>query len=104
MPEVAAKLTRLFDAHLSPRWGTGFMTDDERASLADTGEQRTTDQQRHDVLAAVIDTAARSGEHPTIGGAAPTVLVASGLRPRLGRGVLTPTASRSRSRCARPAT
>ncbi|GAA1814632.1 HNH endonuclease signature motif containing protein [Agromyces neolithicus] len=75
MPEVAAKLTRLFDAHLSPRSGTGFMTDDERASLAETGEQRTSDQQRHDVLAAVIDTAARSGEHPTIGGAAPTVLV-----------------------------
>ena len=75
MPEVAAKLTRLLDAHLSPRSGTGFMTDDERASLAETGEQRTTDQQRHDVLAAVIDTAARSGEHPTIGGAAPTVLV-----------------------------
>lgn len=75
MPEIAAKLTRLFDAHLSPRSGTGFMTDHERATRADTGETRTADQQRHDVLAAAIDTAARSGEHPTIGGAAPTVLV-----------------------------
>ncbi len=75
MPEVAAKLTRLFDAHLSPRSGTGFMTDDERASLAASGENRTADQQRHDVLAAALDTAARSSEHPTIGGAAPTVLV-----------------------------
>lgn len=75
MPEVAAKLTRLFDAHLSPRSGTGFMTEEERASIADSGETRTADQQRHDVLAAAIDTAARSGEHPTIGAAAPTVLV-----------------------------
>jgi 5-methylcytosine-specific restriction protein A len=75
MPEVAAKLTRLFDAHLSPRSGTGFMTDEEAAHLAASGEQRTSDQQRHDVFAAIVDTAARSGEHPTIGGAAPTVLV-----------------------------
>ncbi|WP_235508186.1 HNH endonuclease signature motif containing protein, partial [Agromyces sp. Soil535] len=75
VPEVAAKLTRLFDAHLSPRSGGGFMTDQERAQIAAVGETRSADQQRHDVLAAVIDTAARSGEHPTIGGAAPTVLV-----------------------------
>jgi 5-methylcytosine-specific restriction protein A len=75
MPEVAAKLTRLFDAHLSPRVGGGFQTDDERARAAESGEDRSPDQQRHDVLAAIIDTAARSGEHPTIGGAAPTVLV-----------------------------
>ncbi|MDQ0576271.1 HNH endonuclease signature motif containing protein [Agromyces albus] len=77
MPEVAAKLTRLFDAHLSPRCGSGagFQTDEERAAAAESGETRSTDQQRHDVLAAVIDTAARSGEHPMIGGAAPTVLV-----------------------------
>ena len=74
LPEVAAKLTRLFDAHLAPRSG-GFMSADQRAQLAQTGETRTADQQRHDVLAAVIDTAARSGEHPTIGGAAPTILV-----------------------------
>ena len=75
MPEVAAKLTRLFDAHLAPRSGGGFMTDEERARIAEFGETRSADQQRHDVLAAAIDTAARSGEHPTIGGAAPTVLV-----------------------------
>ncbi|WP_448811184.1 DUF222 domain-containing protein [Agromyces bauzanensis] len=75
MPEVAAKLNRLFDAHLSPRSGTGFMTDEQAAHFAASGEHRTADQQRHDVLAAAIDTAARSGEHPMIGGAAPTVLV-----------------------------
>ena len=33
MPEVAAKLTRLFDAHLSPRSGAGLHTDDERGGL-----------------------------------------------------------------------
>lgn len=75
LPEVAAKLRRLLDAHLSPRSGGGFLTDAERADVAVQAETRTTEQQRHDVLAAIIDTAARSGEHPTIGGAAPTVLV-----------------------------
>lgn len=75
LPEVAAGLQRLFDAHLAPRSGGGFMTDAERADLARQAEIRTADQQRHDVMAAIIDTAARSGEHPTIGGAAPTVLV-----------------------------
>jgi hypothetical protein len=88
LPEVAAGLNRLFDAHLSPRSGTGFVTDEQAAHFAASGEQRSSDQQRHDVLAAVIDTAARSGEHPSIGGAAPTVLVsvrASDLET--GRGV-----------------
>lgn len=75
MPEIAGKLTRLFDAYLSPRSGGGFQTADERAEAAESGEQRTADQHRHDVLAAIIDTAARSGEHPSIGGAAPTALV-----------------------------
>ncbi|MGW9630251.1 DUF222 domain-containing protein [Agromyces sp. NPDC055520] len=75
MPEIAAGLTRLFDAHLAPRSGGGFMTEEQAALVAATGEQRSADQQRHDVLAAIITTAARSGEHPTIGGAAPTVLV-----------------------------
>ncbi|GAA1802762.1 DUF222 domain-containing protein [Agromyces neolithicus] len=75
MPEVAAGLTRLFDAHLSPRSNTGFVTDEQAAHFDRSGEQRSTDQQRHDVLAAIIQTAARSGQHPSIGGAPPTVLV-----------------------------
>jgi Domain of unknown function (DUF222)/HNH endonuclease len=75
LPEVAAGLTRLFDAHLAPRSGGGFLTAAERAQLAVHAETRSPDQQRHDVLAAAIATAARSGEHPSIGGAAPTVLV-----------------------------
>jgi hypothetical protein len=75
LPEVAAGLTRLFDAHLAPRSGGGFMTDEERADLARSGENRTADQQRHDVVATIIETSARSGGHPSIGGAPPTVLV-----------------------------
>lgn len=88
LPEVAAGLTRLFDAHLAPRSGGGFMTAEERANIAANGEVRTAEQQRHDVVATIIATAARSGEHPSIGGAPPTVLVsvrASDLEA--GRGV-----------------
>jgi hypothetical protein len=88
LPEVAAGLTRLFHAHLAPRSGGGFMTEAERADIARNGETRTADQQRHDILATIIQSSARSGEHPSIGGAAPTVLVsvrASDLKA--GRGV-----------------
>jgi hypothetical protein len=88
LPEVAARLTRLFHAHLAPRSGGGFMTEAERADIARRGETRTADQQRHDILATIIQSSARSGEHPSIGGAAPTVLVsvrASDLKA--GRGV-----------------
>ena len=75
MPEVAAGLTRLFDAHLAPRAGGGFLTAEERDDLATQAEMRTPDQQRHDVIAVIVASAARSGEHPKIGGAPPTVLV-----------------------------
>lgn len=75
LPEVAGALTRLFDAHLAPRAGSGFLTEAERADPATSAETRTPDQQRHDVLASIIDSSARSATHPTIGGAAPTVLV-----------------------------
>jgi hypothetical protein len=75
LPEVAAGLTRLFDAHLAPRSGGGFMTAEERADLARNVETRTADQQRHDVVATIIAASARTGDHPSIGGAAPTVLV-----------------------------
>ncbi len=88
LPEVAAALGRLFDAHLAPRSGGGFMTAEERADIERNGEQRTADQQRHDVVAAIIATAARSGEHPTIGGSAPTVLVSVRAADlKAGRGV-----------------
>ena len=106
MPEVAAKLTRLFDAHLSPRSGLGFHTDEERASFAESGERRTADQQRHDVLAAAIDTAARSGEHPDDRRCrADGARQRPGRRPRVRpRRRARRRASSSRSRSALPAT
>lgn len=80
MPEIAGKLDRLMSAHQSPRTGTVFLTDTDRAeaeaAIAENGaDPRNDAQQRHDILAAIIDTAARSGQTPTLGGAAPTVLV-----------------------------
>ncbi|WP_353807586.1 HNH endonuclease signature motif containing protein [Agromyces sp. SYSU T00194] len=75
LPEVAAGLRRLFDAHLAPRSGGGFLTAAERADLERESEVRTPDQQRHDVVAGIIDVAARAADSPTIGGAPPTVLV-----------------------------
>lgn len=92
MPEVAAQLQRIFDAVCSPRvdgaegvrfrpdpdagsgdssaegddatWRSGAATDDRRAP-----------QKRHDALATALITAAASGQLPTIGGAAPTLVV-----------------------------
>lgn len=80
MPEVAARLSRLFDAYLSPRTTTelgvpAFRTPEEQAELDGVADPRNRDQQRHDVVAAMVDHYSRSDEPPTIGGAAPTVLV-----------------------------
>ncbi|MBB5634047.1 5-methylcytosine-specific restriction protein A [Cryobacterium mesophilum] len=75
MPEIAAKLNRLFDAYLSPRVTTEFRTAEEQAEVDAEADPRSRDQQRHDVVAAMVDHYSRSDEPPTIGGAAPTVLV-----------------------------
>lgn len=75
MPEVAAKLNRLFDAYLSPRSTTEFRTDEEQAEVERNADPRSRDQQRHDVIAAMVDHYSRSDQPPKIGGAAPTVLV-----------------------------
>ncbi|MHA6695232.1 HNH endonuclease signature motif containing protein [Homoserinimonas sp. A520] len=73
LPEVHARLEKVFDACLTPKTGPAFLPEsDEQAGPTDT---RTADQQRHDVMAAMIDGFARSGQAPTIGGASPTVLV-----------------------------
>ncbi|WP_166784489.1 HNH endonuclease signature motif containing protein, partial [Cryobacterium sp. TMT1-2-1] len=83
-------LQRLFDAYLSPKSApVAFLTPEqaqeelersvlERSVLERSvleRDDRTFDQRRHDVLAVILDVAARSAEAPTIGGAAPTVLV-----------------------------
>ena len=80
MPEVAAKFQRLMDAYMSPRTAqVRMLTAEERDQELDREalehDDRTKDQQRHDLFAMVVDVAARSAEAPTIGGASPTVIV-----------------------------
>ncbi len=91
MPEVAAKLNRLFDAFLSPRTTTEFRTAEEQAEVDEASDPRTRDQQRHDVIASMVDHYSRSDQVPKIGGAAPTVLVTvrgSDLDGNCGRGYI----------------
>nr|BFF10185.1 HNH endonuclease signature motif containing protein [Microbacterium flavescens] len=83
IPDVAAQLTRLLDAHLSPRVedrtltpvpnGPTFTPDAEVGSAPP--DPRTRTQRQHDALAALLGAAARSAETPTLGGASPTLLV-----------------------------
>jgi hypothetical protein len=88
MPEIAAKLTRLFDAFLAPKTTGAFLSDEQRAAAEASGDTRTADQQRHDVFAAMVDGFARSDSSPVVGGAAPTVLVSvRGKDLNSGRGV-----------------
>jgi hypothetical protein len=104
LPEIAGKFARLFDAYLAPKTAPAFVADglatdglatdglaadgqaadgqaadgpaaDGPASLVAIKDPRSFDQRRHDILASIIDAAARSGNTPTVGGAAPTVLV-----------------------------
>ncbi len=81
MPEVAAQLRRIFDAVLSPRVdGVAFREEPPAGSYADLDERPPVDdrriaQRQHDALATALGAAAASGELPTIGGAAPTLVV-----------------------------
>ena len=75
MPEIGAKFLRMFDACQSPRTAPAFLREEEAAEQELEVDPRTPDQLRHDVVAAMVDSFARSGEVPTIGGASPTVLV-----------------------------
>ena len=75
LPEAAGRVKRLFDAYLTPTTAPAFLTDEELADKDAVKDPRTKDQQRHDILVGVLDAMARSGDTPTVGGAAPTVLV-----------------------------
>ena len=75
LPEAAGRVRRLFDAYLTPTTAPAFLTEEELADKNLTKDPRSKDQQRHDILIGVLDAMARSGNTPTIGGAAPTVLV-----------------------------
>ncbi|WP_314855441.1 DUF222 domain-containing protein [uncultured Microbacterium sp.] len=86
LPEVAAQLQTIFDAHLSPKVAFDDPTASSMADgcTADGGDalpplpardDRTRAQRQHDALAAALHVAASSGLLPTIGGAAPTLVV-----------------------------
>lgn len=85
LPEVAGQFTRIVDSLLNPKVdddGVMFRPDDELPAhgdpiLVDEGpvDSRTQAQKRHDVLATALSVAARAGELPTIGGAAPTLVL-----------------------------
>src|SRR5690606_35405311 len=75
LPDVAAKFQTLVDAYTSPRTAPAFLDEEELAAHNLEHDPRTRDQQRHDIFAGILDTAARSAETPSLGGAAPVVMV-----------------------------
>ncbi|MFE1664924.1 DUF222 domain-containing protein [Microbacterium sp. P02] len=95
LPEVAAQLQRLFDSILNPKtggpdvpagpWfadrgdpGADTIFKDaalEDPALGDATDPRTRVMRQHDALAMVLTVAARSGAVPSVGGAAPTLVV-----------------------------
>ncbi len=81
LPDVAAQFQQIITATSGPH-AQGVRFDDPDAADLDDGvrilDDRTTAQRAHDALALALSVAARSGELPTIGGAAPT---ASFVRP-----------------------
>jgi hypothetical protein len=74
VPEIAGKLDTAVDAIVSPTTSPVFLTE-EHALEQGMHDERTGAQRRHDAFASLIDAAARCAEVPSIGGAAPTVLV-----------------------------
>jgi hypothetical protein len=80
MPEVAAQLQRIFDAHDNPH-GQGVRFAEDSGADGDPDhavvplDSRTRAQKQHDALASALSVAASSGLLPTIGGAAPTLVV-----------------------------
>ena len=80
LPEVAAQFQRISDADCSPRvdadGSVQFRPTDE-SSRRVPPETRTRPQQQHDALATALFVAASSELLPTIGGAAPTLVVSA---------------------------
>lgn len=78
LPEVAAQLQTIFDAHLAPTvaFDDPYAVDDAGDPLPlPAADGRTRQQKQHDALAAALGVAASSGLLPTIGGHAPTLVV-----------------------------
>ncbi|WP_417510825.1 DUF222 domain-containing protein [Microbacterium sp.] len=92
LPEVAGQLGLLLDSLLNPRvdgaenldrTGVRFepsedaATDDSAAAGLAAEDPRTRTQKQHDALASILNTAARTDLFPHLGGAAPTLVVAT---------------------------
>lgn len=81
IPEIAAQFRRIADAVLNPRVegdrlpGVHFTEESETSQGSTPVDLRTRAQQLHDVFATVLTVAASSKLLPTIGGAAPTLVV-----------------------------
>ncbi|WP_288784659.1 HNH endonuclease signature motif containing protein [uncultured Microbacterium sp.] len=78
LPEVAAQLQTIFDAQLAPavQFDDPFALDENGEPLPlPAVDDRTRAQKQHDALAAALGVAASSGQLPTIGGHAPTLVV-----------------------------
>ena len=77
LPEVAGQLRRIFDSLLNPKVTASagpVFVESETVSTEDS-DPRSRVQKQHDALATALTVAARSGELPTIGGSAPTLVV-----------------------------
>ncbi|MFB8145575.1 DUF222 domain-containing protein [Microbacterium sp. NPDC056003] len=77
LPEVAGQLRRIFDSLLNPKVTASagpVFVESETVSTEDS-DPRSRVQKQHDALATALTVAARSGEMPTIGGSAPTLVV-----------------------------
>lgn len=82
LPEVAGQLRRLFDSILNPKGdgpeapdGPHFVEIDHDGPIDAVADTRSRAQRQHDALATILAAAARSGELPTLGGSAPTLVV-----------------------------
>jgi hypothetical protein len=80
LPDVAAQLQRIFDSILNPKVDGSAITGPRFTGSRELDDSvpddpRTRGQKQHDALAAALSVAARAGELPTIGGAAPTLVV-----------------------------
>ncbi|MEV5072494.1 DUF222 domain-containing protein [Microbacterium sp. LMI12-1-1.1] len=77
--DVAAQFDRLVDAHLNPRVqdrGPRFVDAEAEGAPDDcVPDPRTIDQKRHDAFASILSAAAGAAETPTLGGAAPTLII-----------------------------
>lgn len=117
LPEVAGQLKLLLDAQLNPRVdapedtsGVHFVPSDESPDedLAHIDE-RTRAQKQHDAFAAILNAAARSDQMPSLGGAAPTLVISvdaadyasgSGWAQVMNTGALIPARVAAQTGCA----